>query len=206
VAQTPASAHPRNIRVRWAAPLLVALIVYLVLSVWLAQTKAPWCDEGWFANPAYDLAFHGRMGTTVLEPSGFHLNSYFKGIQERTYLFPPNHLVALAGWFRIFGMSALTMRAYSICWGAATLPLLYYILLYLFPDRRVAQLGTLLTAIDFIYLWTTADGRPEASANALALASLAAYLHFRRQNFSKAVLISQILGASAVFVHPCTDG
>jgi Dolichyl-phosphate-mannose-protein mannosyltransferase len=186
----------------WMAPLLAAVIVYLTLATWLARTKAPWCDEGWFANPAYNLAFRGNMGMSVLEPSGFHLNAYFRGIQQRTYLFPPNHMVALAGWFRLFGASVFSMRTYSICWSALTLVILFYLWAHFFPDRRVAALGTLFTAIDFIFLWSSADGRTEASANALALCAVAAYVYFREKHFQRAVFLSQVFGAAAAFIHP----
>ena len=87
------------------SPLVAAIAIFVVLATALALTKAPWCDEGWFANPAYNLAFHGQMGTNVLEPSGHFLKTYLNGIQERTYIMVPNHIVALAGWFRIFGFS-----------------------------------------------------------------------------------------------------
>src|SRR5579871_407508 len=187
---------------RRAAGLFLALFVYFALALALAYTKAPWCDEGWFANPAYNLAFRGNMGTSVLEPSGFHLNAYFRGIQQRTYLFPPNHLAALGGWFRIFGASVMTMRVYSICWGALSLVILFYLLARWFPDRRVAMAATFLTAINFVFLWSTATAGPEASANALALSGVAAYVYFRVRDYSKAVMVSQILSAAAVFVHP----
>lgn len=186
----------------WAAPVLLAVVIYLVLALWLAHTKAPWCDEGWFANPAYNLAFRGNMGTSVLEPSGFYLNAYFRGIQERTYIVMPNHLVALAGWIRMFRLSAFSARTYSIFWGVVTLPVLFYILQLLFPNRRVAVLGTLFAAIDFILLWSTADARMEAQASALALCSVASYLYFREKNLQKAVIASQAFAACAVFTHP----
>jgi hypothetical protein len=186
----------------WAPPLLLAVLIYLVLALWLAHTKAPWCDEGWFANPAYNLAFRGNLGSNVLEPSGFYLNAYFRGVQQRTYYAMPTDLVALAGWIRMFGLSAFSARVYSICWGAIALVVLFYVLKRLFPDRRVAVLGTLLTSIDFIFLWSTADVRMEAPANALALGSLATYLYFRERDYQKAVVSSQVLGACAVFTHP----
>src|ERR1700733_4580203 len=103
--EKPAGAQGASRNRWWVPPLLLAVVIYLVLALCLARTKAAWCDEGWFANPAYNLAFHGNLGMSVLEPSGFHLNAYFRGIQQRTYLFPPNHMVALAGWFRLFGAS-----------------------------------------------------------------------------------------------------
>jgi hypothetical protein len=184
------------------ALLAASVVIYLVLAGWIARTKAPWCDEGAFANPAYNLAFHGYMGSNVLEPSGHYLNAYLQGIRERTYDVVPNHLVALAGWFRVFGFSLFTMRAYSICWGAAILLTFFYLLRRLFPDPWVAPLASLLMAVDFVIQWTTADGRMEAPACALALGSLAAWLFFRERDLSTAVLVSQFLAAAAVFTHP----
>jgi hypothetical protein len=188
--------------IRSVTPLLAAIGIYLVFALWLADTKAPWCDEGWFANPAYNLAFHGQMGTNVLDPSGHFLNTYLSGIQTRTYIVTPNHLVALAGWFRLVGFSLFSMRVYSILWGVVTLVALFYILSRLFPNAREAQLAVLLLSIDFMFQWATADGRMEAPANALALCSLAAYLHFREQRLGMAIAVSQFLMAAAVFTHP----
>lgn len=199
-----ASPADRNrFRLRYPLMVLVASVVlYLILATSIARTKAPWCDEGWFANPAYNLAFHGYMGSNVLEPNGHFLNATLQGIRERTYVVTANHLVGLAGWFRVFGFSLFTMRLYSILWGTVTLLVFFYILRRLFPDHRVAYLATLLTAMDFVFVWATADGRMEAPAGALALCSLAAYLYFRERSFRTAILISQIFAAAAVFTHP----
>ncbi len=142
------------------------------------------------------------MGTSVVEPHVYYRNAYFRGVQQRSYFTVPNHLVALAGWLRVFGLTAFSARMYSVSWGVLTLLVLFYILHLLFPDRRVAALATLLTAIDFIFLWSTADVRMDAPASALALCSVAAYLYFREKDFQKAVVTSQVLGACAVFTHP----
>jgi hypothetical protein len=100
------------------------------------------------------------------------------------------------------GFSLFTMRLYSILWGAILLLALFYILRRLFQDHRVAYFATLLSALDFVFVWSTADGRMEAPAGALALCSLAAYLHFRERRLRVAIVISQVLGAAAVFTHP----
>ncbi|HEY3743558.1 MAG TPA: glycosyltransferase family 39 protein [Bryobacteraceae bacterium] len=166
------------------------------------MTKAPWCDEGAFANPSYNLAFLGKMSANVINPSGHFLNANLQGIQQRFYIVVPNHLVALAAWFKVFGFSLFAMRAYSILWGAFSLVALFYIVRKLLPVNGLAQLATLLTAIDFVYLWSSADGRMESTANALALGSIASYLYFRERNFGRAVWVSQLLSAAAVFTHP----
>jgi hypothetical protein len=183
------------------APLLIAGGIYLTFALWIARTKAPWFDEGMFANPAYNLAFHGYMGANVVDPGSHSLNASINGIQKRVYYVLPNHIIALAGWFRLLGFSLFSMRMYSILWGVVTLLALFYILYRLFPSPRVAQLAVLLISIDFIFLWSAADGRMEAPANALALCALAAYLHFRQDRLGTAVLLSQSLLALAVFTH-----
>ena len=178
---------------RWRALILPgSIVIFLVLALWLANTKAPWCDGSSGCEPRLRSGFYGRMVRP--EPSGHDLNAYLRGVQERTYIFPPNHLVALAGWLRLFGFSAFITRVYSVCWSAIGLAALFYVLLRLFPDRRVAQLAVLLAAIDFIFLWSTADGRPEAVANSLAICSVAAYLHFREANLGRPFCASQIFG------------
>jgi 4-amino-4-deoxy-L-arabinose transferase-like glycosyltransferase len=184
------------------AALPVALVIYLVLAISLAATKAPWCDEGWFANPSYNLAFRGHMGSNVLEPAGHFLNAYLSGIQTRTYIVTPNFLVGLAAWYKLVGFSLFTMRLYSILWGALGLVALYYIARRLLPDPRIARLAVLLCSIDFMLLWISADGRMEAMAGALALCSLASYLHFRESRYGWAMFASQVFGALAVFTHP----
>lgn len=201
-AAAPAVVATGRNALRLYAPIAIAMVIYLALALAIARTKVPWCDEGWFANPSYNLAMHGQMSTNVLEPSGHYLNAYLRGIQQRTYVVPPNHLVAMAAWFRLVGFSVFKMRVYSILWGALTFPVLFYIVYKLLEDVRVASLAVLFTSIDFIFLWATADGRMEATASTLALCGIAAYLHYRENNFRTAVIASQIFGAAAAFTHP----
>ena len=47
-----------------------------------------------------------------------------------------------------------------------------------------------------------ADASMDASASALGLCSLAAYLYFCEKDFQKAVVASEVLAACAVFTHP----
>ncbi|HEX5228208.1 MAG TPA: glycosyltransferase family 39 protein [Bryobacteraceae bacterium] len=173
-----------------------------MLALLVAGTKAPWFDEGQYVNSSYNLAFHGDMGSNVLEPSGMLFNHYFRGIQRHTYYTVPVQLVTLAGWFRVVGFSIVSARMYSICWGIVTLFALFYVLRMSFQDRRIATIGTFFTAVDFVFLWSTADARMDSAANALSLCAVALYLHFRKTAYAKAVLYSQVLGAIAVFTHP----
>ncbi len=56
-------------RLRLIDPFVLgAIVVFLVLGFSLAFVKAPWCDEAWFVNPAYNLAFHGHLANMRLPP------------------------------------------------------------------------------------------------------------------------------------------
>lgn len=181
--------------------LAIAIATFVALSFGIAGTKAPWCDEGWFACPAYNLAFHGHMGTNVLEPTGHYLNGYLRGVQEHTYLNPPAHFVLLAGWFRVFGFSAVTMRAYSILWSSVTMAVLFF-LVRRFAGRAAAALTAALTSIDFLFVWGSADGRMDAATGTLILSAIAAYMFLRERNLTWAIGASQALCAFGWLMHP----
>ncbi len=179
-----------------------ALALFGCLSLTLAATKAPWCDEGWFANAAYNLANHGHMGSSLQEPSGHYLNAYLRGIQERTYVVPPLYLVTLAAWLKLWGNGLVVMRAYAILWGLITLISFNALANRLTGDRTLAVLATAMTAIDFTFLFAATDVRMESMMMGLSLTSWLAYLHWRERNLRRAVLVSHSLLALACFSHP----
>lgn len=189
---------PRG-KLRWA--LIGALCVYAALAFVLASVKSPWSDEGWFANPAYNLAFRGFMGTDVLEPSGHYLNAYLTGIHEHTYVVPPVHILQLALWFRLFGFSLMTARSLSILWGAVALLSLFTLVSKL-VNQTVGVLAVALAACDFPLLWGAADGRMDVPCMALCLSAIAIYVWFRETRFNFAFILANSLFAIAFLTHP----
>ena len=93
----------------------ISVAVYLVLALMQASTKRPWSDEGWFASPAFNLAYHGFMGTTVL------YNPRLPRIQQHTYWILPLFLVSLAAWFKVTGFGPVSMRLLSAVFGAVAI-------------------------------------------------------------------------------------
>ena len=77
----------------YLAVLCAVVIIYLALALGLASAKSPWHDEGWFANPALNLAITGSMGTTVLEGTG----TWLEGVNQYTCWVMPCYLVTQAG-------------------------------------------------------------------------------------------------------------
>lgn len=176
----------------------IVVVGYLALALGLAATKHPWHDEAWFANPAFNLATTGSMGTTVLEGTG----TWLEGIDRRTYWIMPGYLVTQAAWFKVFGFGVLQTRASSAVWGMLALGSWFLIMQLLSGSRRVAIITIVLIGFDYWFLTVSSIGRMDMMNAALGFMSFAAYLHFRGRNLHIAVLLSQSLVVASGLTHP----
>jgi hypothetical protein len=190
------------------SPRLVAgsaliVLIYLGLGLTNLFTRAPWCDEAWFGNPAYNLAYKGFMGTTVLEPAGSTWKSVkLTGIDRHTYWVMPLNLLANAAGFRVFGFSIYSMRLFSLFWGLIAFSA-WGAILWKLTGQALLTLGSLgLIAVDYHFLLQASDGRMDAMTVALGWSGVAAYLLLRERSFPLAVAMSQSLAATAFFTHP----
>lgn len=181
-----------------AALVGAAVVAYLVLACASAATKSPEIDEGFFANPAFNLATKGRMGTTVLETEG----SALRGIHEHTYWVLPLHLVWQAGWYKLFGFGLLQLRAVSIMWGLVALAAWFVIVRRLSGERAAGLLTAGLLAVDYTFVAVGSLGRMDMMCAALGFAGLAAYLALRERNLGAAVLTSHALVVASGLTHP----
>ncbi len=135
------------------ALVLISVLLYCV-SVWkVAHSRAAFIDEGWIAAPGYDLAFHGKMGSPGLEPTGSWLTQELKGIQDYTYWIMPLDPVAQAGWYRLFGFGLIQMRMLSAVWGLVALLAWSAIVWIVSGDCVAAGLTAFLISVDFTFLW-----------------------------------------------------
>ena len=93
--------------------ITIALIsaAYLLAAASLATRRAPWNDEGWFADPAYTLLTKGYMGSPIIHPRGTWLARELTGIQTHTYWIMPGYPLIQAVWYRVFGFGLPQMRA-----------------------------------------------------------------------------------------------
>jgi hypothetical protein len=82
-----------------STPTLVSFITiaYLSLAVMGALTMRPWCDEGWFSNPAENLLTTGSMPTSVLDPTAAWRGVNLQGIDRHTYWVMPLYILAGCG-------------------------------------------------------------------------------------------------------------
>lgn len=192
---------------RLRASIAAIVAAYLVLAVWDSVTKRPWCDEAWFANPAFNLITTGSMGSPVIEPSGSCVTGrrpgvVLGGINQHTYWIMPLHVLAQAAWYRVAGFSLFSLRLLSVLWGLVALASWYFIVKSLSGNSRVALLALAFIAVDHAFVSGASFGRMDMMNAALGFAACAVYLAMRERNFRLAVLASNTLVAASVFTHP----
>jgi len=182
---------------------VLIVLVYFTLGLINVTMRSPWCDEGWFGNPAYNLAYRGFMGTTVLDPASSTWKSVkLTGIDRHTYWVMPLSLLANSLNFRIFGFSIYAMRVLSLFWGLLALSA-FTAAVWKLTGRLWLSFGSAaLIAIDYHFLMQASDGRMDAMAVSLGWSGIAAYLLLRERSFLRAVAVSHTLAAMAFFTHP----
>ncbi len=186
-------------RDRWRQIIpIAALLVSLVLSISSAMTNRPQIDEGMFASPAYNLAYNGHFGTTVLEKEKASLTR----IDERTYWVMPLFLLNVAASFKALGFSLLTMRLVSVFWGLVLLGSIYAIGWKMSGSRAAAIFAVALASCDYVVLDTGSSGRMDMMSASLGFSAIAVYLLVRERNLWLAVLLSQTLVVLDGLTHP----
>jgi hypothetical protein len=189
--------------------VLAALALFLSLTIATTLTKAPTCDEGWFGSPAYNLAFRGFMGTTVLDPGSgtpmLHVRTRLDGIDRYTYWVMPVSLITQAAWFKLVGFSLLRMRAISILWALLALASWWIVFDRISGNRYVALLAVAMLEVEYLFVWAAADGRMDIECFALGAAGLAAYMLLRQRSLGWALFAANALLAASGLCHPNGD-
>ena len=176
--------------------LLGSITVFFFLALLVASAKRPWSDEGWFASPAFNLAYRGFMGTTVL------YSPHLPRIEQHTYWILPLYLVGLAGWFKIAGFGLVTMRMFSALFGAIAVAAWCVVGRSLTRDPAVAALIAVLLGTDYLFINIGTLGRPDMMCAGLGSLALAVYIVLRERNFGKAFFWANVPLACSFFTHP----
>ena len=174
------------------------LAIYLALTVGTALTQIPGTDEGFFANPAFNLLTKGVFATTVLETYG----TPFKGMERHTYWIMPLQPLALSIWYRVFGFGVFSTRSMSIVCGLVALVSWFIIVQSLFKRTSLAFLVLALLACDYIFIVCAASGRMDIMCATLGFAGFATYLWLRERSLTWAIFVSQALIVMSGLTHP----
>jgi hypothetical protein len=173
-------------------------MLYVLLGSGSALTRLPICDEGWYANPAFNLSAGRPMGTTVLESAGTPLH----GLERHTYWVMPLYIVGEASMYELFGAGLLQTRLFSLAWGLVVLASWFVILRALFEEKYVALVGVFVMAVDSYMIAVGSTGRSDMMCAGLGSAGLAAYLRLRSWNLFMALFVSNALVAASGMTHP----
>ena len=176
--------------------ILIFTALFICLCIGTSLTKRPWSDEGWFAAAGYNLAFHGKPGTLVIEPRGFR-----EGIDRYTYWTAPLYYPIQAIWYLLFGFSLFSMRMLSTAFGVVYLFSWYTIAKKLLRDEAVATLTFILLAVDYVVVMGGSFGRMDIICSAFGASSLAVYLWRREKSLTQAIFLSQTLLVLSGLTH-----
>lgn len=180
------------------AIIAVAVIVYLALAMLSAWHRLAWSDEGWYADPAYNLAKHGRMSTTVFDPATTSLTR----IDQHTYWIFPLSVLAPAAWLTLLPATLFWTRLLTIVWGLIAVGAFYRILAALTRDVWIATLGTSLLALDYNFIDNAGFARPDMMCLALGLCGIAFYLDVRERSLPVAMFLANGCIAASGLTHP----
>ena len=178
--------------------ITLCVAIYLALSVGTALTQIPGTDEGYFANPAFNLLTKGLFATTVMETFG----TPFKGMERHTYWIMPLQPLALSFWYRVFGFGVFSTRSLSIVWGLAAMASWFIIVRSLFKRTSLAFFVVALLSVDYIFIVCASSGRMDMMSAALGFAGLATYLLLRERRLTWAILVSQSFVVMSGMTHP----
>ena len=177
---------------------LAAISIFLSLAIMSSLTQRPQVDEALFASPAYNLAYNGHFGTTIIQRE----DSPLTRIEQRTYWVMPLFLLNVSASFKTLGFGVFTMRLVSVFWGLVLLAAWYFIALKLSGNRNIALLCLFLLACDYVVLDGASLGRMDMMSAALGSSALAGFLLLRERNLLLSILVSQSFVVLSGLTHP----
>lgn len=183
---------------RWAWMLLVVIGLYSLVTLPILLRYPPvWPDEVLFASPGYSLARGQGMSTSVL--AGF-----IPGMERYTFWLPPGYFVALAGLFRLLGLShgLVVMRLFSWLLGLLLLLICWTILKRLTSRSWIPWLSLILLATHASFVRAANLGRMEMLTLVCTVGAVASYLGFLEGGRTRRLAVAGFLSGLAAMCHP----
>ncbi|HEY6346651.1 MAG TPA: hypothetical protein VIY49_34605 [Bryobacteraceae bacterium] len=183
---------------RRAALLAVILSLYLGFALATARTSRPDGDEAGYANPSYNLAFHGFMGTTIYgEQGALRVGS----MPRHTYWMPPLYFLANVPFFKLFGFGLAQVRSTAMLWGLTAMAAWYVLIRTGGNSPALAILAAGFIGLGYFFQLSAALGRMDMMCLALGTCGIAAYCLLRRVCLPGAVLAGNALVAASCLTH-----
>jgi len=181
-------------------PLLIA-VIFVVLALAGAATRAPWCDEAYFAEPAYQILKIGKMATLVSPPSPVDDPRTF-GTDQYIFWTLPLDIVLQAAWYKVVGFGMIRMRALSLLWGLVAIWAWWMILKKLGADARMRVVALALIALDYAFLRGSSEGRMDVMSAALGFLGIAIFVLEEERNYTRAIFFGACCAGASTLTHP----
>ena len=176
----------------------MCILIYGALIAVIIINKAPWFDEGGYANIGYNLFNHGHLGTSILSSQ---LEDWPKA-NYYTFSTTPFSFVLQAGWYHLFDFGLIQLRSLSALFGLILILSIYIITKNIFQNSWVAIIVSLLVASDYNMITWATDGRMDIISAGFGFFGLAVYITMREIRLSWSLFLSQLLIVLSGLCHP----
>ncbi|MDR3710163.1 MAG: glycosyltransferase family 39 protein [Capsulimonadaceae bacterium] len=177
-----------------ARGFLLVLLAFAASLPLLMKLPAPFIDEPGFIDPVVTLLRHGYLGTDLY-------NGYALGMEKHVYWQPPLYFLALAAWFRVFGIGLAQARAFSLICSVGTV-LLVYALSRRWATANQAFCASALCVVSVWFQFDASVARMDSLCIFLTFASVLAYLRAIDRSGKRWYGVSGLLAGLAVLTHP----
>ncbi len=143
--------------------LCLSALFFVLYTFNLDKYPIIWSDEAFFSNPAFNLAFHGFLGTTMM-PTFYNISHY-------TYWQMPFYMVLLSVSFKLFGFGIIQARMVSVILGFFTVIFTYLLGKELY-NEKVGFLAILLLILNPFFFFIARDARMDIAVICFTLISL----------------------------------
>ncbi len=179
----------------WAA----ALAAFLALSIGFSLTRAPWWDEGVFADVALNFRNRGHLGSSVLDPHGY---LEWPQVNYYTYWQFPLYLIVAGTWLHAVPPTVEWIRLLSVLCGCLYIYCWFALVRCLTRNQPLALFVASVVALDYATVATASDGRMDMMCAALGEAAMAIFVCLKGSNWTRAMFWAGCLGAASLFCHP----
>jgi hypothetical protein len=184
---------------RYAVILIV--VVFAVLAVGGGITRAPWCDEAYFAEPALQIIQIGRMATIVDPPSPID-DPRTVGTDRFVFWTLPLDIVLQAGWYKALGFGMVQMRLLATLWAFVAMAAWWMILKSMGAGIHLRLIALALIAFDYSFIRSGSEGRMDMMSAALGFLGIAFFLRLQERNYMRAIFAGSVCAAASVLTHP----
>jgi hypothetical protein len=148
------------------------------------MTRAPWCDEACFAEPAVHILQDGRMATLVDPPSPVD-DPRTVGTDQFIFWTLPLDIVLQAVWYRAVGFGMIQMRLLSTLWDVLAIFAWNMLLESLGAGARLRLTALVLIAFDYSFVRCGSEGRMDMMSAALGFFGIAMFLRLHQGSYAR---------------------